>query len=159
MRDRKVFLTGTLILATLLLGGCSNKFKERSYEKEALRLAESYVESKYNEKLKPTQVNVELFFPAGITGRVYITDEKGYKVFANVKTLELRDNRQNELIENDLINEYVREEGLIEEFVIRSFMLGPNPTNYHEQYYEGDLITFFKALLDNCVDNKYCEIN
>ena len=144
MRDRKVFLTGTLILATLLLGGCSNKFKERSYEKEALRLAESYVESKYNEKLNSTRVTVESYFPAGLTGQVYITDEKGYKIIANVQNGMVSDNRQSELIENDLINEYIWEEGLIEEFDIGCVRLGSNPTNYHEQYYEGDLIAFFK---------------
>ena len=162
----KNFLIGFFILATFLLEGCSSVIAEetkqwRPYGAEGehsdaywerydevntkgVKLAKQYVKDKYGDDLKVSYAEPETAlggFGEGegfILDRVTVSDRKGYSVFVNVTSKEIRDNRQSKLIREDLLNNYIVEEGLIEEIAVTG------SGSYYEQYYDGDLIDFFE---------------
>ena len=87
-----------------------------------------------------------------ITNNVTVTARKGYSVFVNVESKKVSDNRQSKLIREDLINNYIVEEGLIEEITVTG------SGSYYEHYYDGDLIDFFEKEGGLTLENSSIEI-
>ena len=164
---RKRFLIEFFILATFLLEGCSgiitketdlsslNRVDDQRYDEfrkkydevaaKGVELAKQYVEDKYGDNLKVAKAEprVAIGFnpgPESVMDEVTVVDNNGYKVVVDTEEETISDNRQSVLIRDDLINQYIVEEGLIEEVAVS----GKETTGCYTQYYDGDLIAFFE---------------